>query len=304
MRKIFYLFFIFNAVRLAAQQDPQFNMYQFNQMIINPAYAGARDGISIAANVRNQWTGFDGSPRTNCLSIHGPVLKKHLGLGLTVINDQMGPRNWTALYGNFAYIARLSNKWKLSLGVNAGYSRYQFDYSKLAMKSTENLSFFSQTQSAGQLDFNSGIYLRSNTFFAGFSSTHMNNQPLFTATDSTGKAFGYTAKTHMFFTMGKSFSLSENLVFAPTIMIRAGGKGNADLNLNFFIAKKLWLGVFIRGGYGPGFLMQYYITNKLRAGYSYDTGLRDARRLGATHELMFGVDISSNKSKVISPRFL
>jgi type IX secretion system PorP/SprF family membrane protein len=304
MKKVFILSIMMNVLNVAAQQDPQFNMYQFNQMIINPAYAGARDGISVVANVRNQWTGIDGAPRTNCLSIHGPILKKHLGIGLTVINDQMGPRNWTAVYGNLAYIARITNTWKLSFGLNAGYSRYQFDFTKLTMKNNENLTFFSQTQTIGQLDLNSGIFLRNNSFFAGLSATHINNQPLYITSDSTGRTFGYLANTHMFFTMGKSFSFSENLIFAPTVMVRAGGRGTADLNLNFFLFKKVWLGVFYRGRFGPGFLMQYYITDKLRAGYSYDTGILDARRLGATHELMLGFDISGNKSKVISPRFL
>ena len=65
-----------------AQQDPQYNLYQFNQMVINPAYAGARDGISIVANVRNQWVGFDGAPKTSVISGHAPILNKNVGIGI------------------------------------------------------------------------------------------------------------------------------------------------------------------------------------------------------------------------------
>jgi hypothetical protein len=106
--------------------------------------------------------------------------------------------------------------------------------------------------------------------------------------------------------MGKSFKINDNFIFAPTIMIRSvNGKGNGDVNLNFFLAKKVWLGVFFRGGYGPGFLAQYYITNKFRVAYSFDSGMKDARRLGASHEVMLGFDFGKeNKSKVVSPRFL
>ena len=66
-----------------AQQDPQFSQYQFNQMVINPAYAGSRDALSAVVNVRQQWSGFDGAPRTQAFSLHGPLKKKRIGLGLS-----------------------------------------------------------------------------------------------------------------------------------------------------------------------------------------------------------------------------
>jgi type IX secretion system PorP/SprF family membrane protein len=295
------------SLAFKAQQDPQYNLYQFNQMVINPAYAGARDVVAVIGSVRNQWVGFDGAPQTSCLSIHGPVMNKHLGLGLTVINDQMGPRNMLGAYANVAYILKLSNKHKLSFGLNAGYNRFQFDFTKLTFKSTENNSaFLTQTQTYNKFDANSGVYFRSNTFFAGLSSTHLWNSDVYSVKDSLGReTFGYRLKTHMFFTMGKSFKISENFIFAPTLMTRSvDGQQNGDLNLNFFLFKKVWLGVFFKGGYGSGFLFQYYVTDKFRVAYSYDTGMKDRRRLGPSHEIMLGFDFSGNKSKVISPRFL
>jgi hypothetical protein len=33
-----------------AQQDAQYNLYQFNPLIINPAFAGARDVLSVACS--------------------------------------------------------------------------------------------------------------------------------------------------------------------------------------------------------------------------------------------------------------
>ncbi|MGZ3920006.1 MAG: PorP/SprF family type IX secretion system membrane protein [Bacteroidia bacterium] len=291
-----------------AQQDPQYNLYQFNQMIINPAYAGARDVLAVVASVRNQWTGFDGAPRTSCISIHAPVMNKHVGVGLTMVSDKMGPRNTTGIYGNFAYIAQLSSKFKLSFGLNAGLNRFQYDFSKLNFKTTESSSsYLNQQQVYNKLDLNGGLYLKSNSFFVGLSYTHLTGADVFAIKDSTGnKALSYRLMTHQFFTMGKSFKVNDNFIFAPTIMIRqVNGRGNGDLNLNFFLYKKLWLGVFVKGGYGPGFLMQYYITNNFRVAYSYDTGAKDARKLGASHEVMLGFDFSrGTKSKVVSPRFL
>lgn len=315
MKNYIIVFFVFAFTFVGnAQQDPQYNLYQFNQMVINPAYAGARDGLSVVASVRNQWSGFTGAPKTSCLSLHGPILNKNLGVGLTMISDAMGPRNMVGIYGNIAYILKLSNTWKLSFGINGGYNRFQFDFNKINFKTTENSTFLSQNQTYNALDLNAGLYLRSNTFFAGISSSHLQNKNLYNyeiLSDTTGGKKGsynvsYRLRTHLMFTMGKSFRLNENLIFAPTIIIRNGGsgKGTNDLNLNFFMFNKFWAGLFVKGGYGPGFLFQYYVTNKFRVAYCFDTGLKDARKLGPSHEVMIGFDFSGTKSKMLNPRFL
>lgn len=306
MKKIILLLFcIAVSVSYKAQQDPQYNLYQFNQMVINPAYAGARDGLSVVASVRNQWAGFKGAPKTNCISLHGPVLNKNIGVGLTVVNDVMGPRNMVGVYGNFAYILKLSAKWKLSLGINAGYTRFQFNFGELNFKTTESTSGLTQNQSFNALDINSGIYLRSNTFFLGMSASHIAANNLYELSTTNASNITYRLRTHTFITMGKSFQLNNNVVFAPTILFKTtDNTGLLDVNLNFFLFKKLWLGAFVRGGYGPGFLLQYYVTNKFRVAYSYDTGLNAARRLGPSHEIMIGFDFSGKQAKMISPRFL
>ena len=296
-----------------AQQDPQYNLYQFNQMVINPAYAGARDGLSVVTSVRKQWTGFDGTPQTSCLSLHGPVLNNKVGVGLTVINDAMGPRNMFGIYGNVAYILKLSSKWKLSFGLNGGYNRFQFNFNQITFKTTENSSFLLQNQTYNKFDINSGFYLRSSTFFIGISASHLYNKSIYNyeiTADTTGGKSGtynvsYRLRTHLMLNIGRSFKINEDLIFAPTLMIRAiNGKGNSDLNFNFFLYNKLWLGVFFRNTYGAGFLMQYYITNKFRVAYSFDAGGKSARRLGPSNEIMIGFDFSGTKSKMLNPRFL
>ena len=294
--------------RIQAQQDPQYNLYQFNQMIINPAYAGARDAIAVIASHRNQWAGFDGAPKTSCLSAHSPFLNRKLGAGITIVSDKMGPRSLFGFYGNAAYILKISNRFKLSFGLNAGYNRFQFDFKELTYKTTEQSINFNQIQTYNKLDINTGFYLRSNTFFVGLSATHLAASDVYHfSTDTGNKSVSYRLRTHTFITIGNSFKINENFIFAPTAMLKSGGgSATGDLNLNFFLFKKLWLGVFGRGGYGPGFLLQYYITNSFRVAYSFDSGGGERRVFGSSHEVMIGYDFagSKNKSKVVSPRFL
>jgi type IX secretion system PorP/SprF family membrane protein len=301
---------------IKSQQDAQYNLYQFNQMVINPAYAGSKDGLSSVAAVRQQWAGFDGAPRTACMSLHGPISLKNIGLGLTVVNDQMGPRNVLSIYGNVAYIIKINSKSSLSFGLNGGYNRYQFRFNKITFESTEAIpAEFASIQNKGTLDINSGLYFKADGFFAGLSATHINTPKVYNYKASAGNGkYSYQLSTHLFFTVGKSIIVNDNLVFAPTIMIKhaispVGIDMNlntgADVNLNFFLFKKIWLGAFYRNTFGPGALIQYYVLNNFRVAYSYDTGLNDARRLGASHEVMIGYDfIRKSDKKAVSPRFL
>jgi type IX secretion system PorP/SprF family membrane protein len=288
------------------QQDPQYNTYQFNQMIINPAYAGARDLLAVVATRRQQWVGINGAPVTNCLSIHGPIRKKKFGLGLTLLNDEMGPRNVVAIYGNAAYILKVSDRMKLSFGLNAGYNRYQFKFGSIGLRSGQLPTELASTQNHGALDINGGLYLRSKTFFMGFSAAHLNKPSVYTY-ESTGaqNKYSYPLKSHLYFTLCKSFTINENLVFAPSTLVKlVDGRTGADLNLNFFLYSRLWLGAFYRTGYGPGALMQFYFNNKLRAALSYDAGIQDQSKLGSSFEVMIGFDFSGKAPVAINPRLL
>ncbi len=290
-----------------AQQDPQYNLYQFNQMVINPAYAGARNAIAVIADVRSQWVGINGAPKTNCLSLHAPIANNKVGVGLTLVNDALGPRTSNGIYANAAYILKLNNRWKLSAGIGAGMLQNRFDFNKLTFKAQEINTQLYERQSFTVVDLTAGFYLRTDKFFMGLSTTHLSSPSIYkynNTINSISSSVSYKLQPHTFFTIGKSFMLSEKVVFAPSFTIRIVNSGNSDLNLNFFLFKKLWLGAFYRSNYGPGALLQYYVTNNFRVGYSYDTGTNDARRLGPSHEVMLGFDFSTNKSKIVSPRFL
>jgi type IX secretion system PorP/SprF family membrane protein len=295
------------TVSLSAQQDPQYNLYQFNPLVINPAYAGARDALQVIGAHRQQWLGFPGAPVTSCLSVHAPVFGRKLGVGLTVVNDEIGPRNVISAYGNIAYILKISEDMKLSFGVNAGYNRYQFNFTEISFKNGEAPAELYQNVTPGTLDLNSGLLLRSKSFFVAVSASHLNNPNVYTyqpAATSAGE-FTYKLRTHYFVMAGYSFILGDNAVFAPTVMFKSLGTVNsADANMNFLLYKKLWVGAFYRYNYGVGGLVQYLVTSKLKVGYSYDTGLNQSGRLGGSHEVMIGYDFLPNRTHFINPRFL
>jgi type IX secretion system PorP/SprF family membrane protein len=83
MRKLILFLTVISVTGLVkAQQDPEYNMYMFNGLYLNPAYAGSHDVISTMAIYRHQWAGFDGAPRTANLECTFSIKKRSVQLGL------------------------------------------------------------------------------------------------------------------------------------------------------------------------------------------------------------------------------
>src|SRR5690606_3886928 len=77
--------------------------------------------ISIGALYRSQWVGLEGSPNTGTFTIHSPIGKK-VGLGLSLISDEIGPVEETNVYADFSYTLELGNDNRLALGVKGGFT--------------------------------------------------------------------------------------------------------------------------------------------------------------------------------------
>ena len=103
-----------------AQQAPMYTHYMYNTLSVNPAYAGSRDALTITALHRSQWVSFKGATMTQTLTMQKKKKNEHIGLGLSASNDRIGPINNTSVFGNFAYILKVTPKSKLAFGLSAG----------------------------------------------------------------------------------------------------------------------------------------------------------------------------------------
>ena len=101
------------------QQDPQYTQYMYNMNIVNPAYAGSRGTLSLGLLGRSQWTNVNGGPKTMTFDAHAPVGKK-VGMGLSVIADEIGPAKEQNIYGDFSYTVSTSQEGRLAFGLKAG----------------------------------------------------------------------------------------------------------------------------------------------------------------------------------------
>jgi type IX secretion system PorP/SprF family membrane protein len=294
-----------------AQQDPQYSQYMFNQLVINPAYAGSKEALSSVMDLRKQWVAMPGSPQTGTISMHGQLFNS-LGIGGHLISETIGPAAWTAAYMDVAYRFRLK-RGKLSFGLSGGLVNYNINLSKLDYKDGgEPILNYSGPRNA--FDVNAGFYYYNQSFYIGGSATHLNSPNLYSGTGTVTIAnvpknvsLLFSLQSHYFLYAGKGFQLNDNLLFNPSVMVKniQGGTGSVDLNANFLLKNKVWLGISARIGYGVVALIQVYVTDKFKVGYAYDQGLNKIGIVGqSTHEIMLSYDFNVFKNKMLSPRYL
>lgn len=296
------------SITLYAQQAPMYTHYMYNTLVINPGYAGSRDALTITALHRSQWVDFKGAPTTQTLTIHTPLRNEHLGVGLSVANDKIGPTNKTAVFADFAYRMKLNKKSKLSLGLSAGANIFKADLAALQLDEQTDPVFQNSISNHVTPNFGFGAYYSRERFYAGISAPDLlqNNYSVVTSPDGTtleGKE-----QRHYYVIAGGVINLTDNLALKPTtfVKITVAAPVQADVTASFIIMKKLLVGAMFRSGDAFGGLIGYDVNEQFHIGYSYDWsyGLKTSKYNKGSHEIALRYDfIYSSKKQIHSPRY-
>jgi type IX secretion system PorP/SprF family membrane protein len=286
-----------------AQQDAQYSQYMFNPLVLNPAYAGSREAVSIVALHRSQWVGIDGAPVTNTVSINSPLKNQKLGVGLHVVTDNLGPKTTTGVLGSFAYRIKMKNG-KLGFGLRAGVYSYKFNWNEITYKDPTDIYNSSSQSQKTVSTFDYGMYYYSNTFYLGGAITHLDKD---TYTSSNGvNGVKSQLSRHFIATMGKAFRFSDVVTFKPSLVVKTvkNAPGSVDLNANFLFNSRFWLGGGIRSNNGLIFNFELNATKNLRIGYAYDYQMNKLKTVSkGSHEIFIGYDLAGARSKTLSPRY-
>lgn len=290
-----------------AQQAPMFTLYMYNTLSVNPAYAGSREALTVTALHRSQWVDFAGSPKTQTLTLHSPIINEHIGVGLAVVNDKIGPTNNTGIVASFAYRMKLTQKSKLALGLSAGANIFQANLNTLNLDQTNDPVFQNNVNNKTTPNVGFGVYYSRDRFYTGISAPSLIEKSFSEVNQAGGSTLIASEQRHYFFIAGGLIKLGHNLDFKPTTLVKvtAAAPIQADLTASFIIMEKLLLGAMFRTGDAVGGLIGYDITEQLHIGYSYDWsyGLETSKYNNGSHEIMLRYDfIFSSKKQIHSPR--
>ncbi len=288
-----------------SQQDAMFTHYAFNTLAINPAYAGSRDALTVTALHRSQWVSFPGAPMTQTLTMHTPFISKNVGLGLSVLNDRLGPTNTTSLYADFSYRIKVNKKSWLAFGLKGGLNIRKADLVETI--EANDPVFVNEEKSDYLPNFGFGLYYYTHRYYVGVSIPKLLEND-FKSNDVQGSTNLGSEKKHYFLIAGAVFNLSKNIMLKPTgfLKVTNGAPLEGDLTASFIFNNRFWVGGMYRSNDALGLLAGINITKQFSVGYSYDWSYTNTtfRYNGGSHEIMLRYDfIFSDNIKVRSPRY-
>ena len=288
-----------------AQQEVMISQYMFNGLFLNPAYAGTHDYTTSSLLHRAQWVQVDGAPRTSMLAIDAPLMNRSMGLGFSIVHDQIGVSKDLDISGHYSYHLNLGDYGRLSFGLRAGVSIYSAQISDLHYWDANDQVYQGNITNQPIGKFGFGLYWYNGTGYVGLSV------PTIYAADgkitmNTGDALDHYFTQHYYLQAGKVYPLNEVLDIKPSTVIKylPNAPVEADVNCNVLYKERIWLGVGYRTGDALVGMVEYQVTPQMRIGYAYDmTTSRLRSYTSGSHEVMLGIDFGKDLVKIKTPRY-
>lgn len=299
MKKPVIILILLIAIQMQGQQDPQYTQYMYNMSVVNPAYAGSKENLSFGLLYRNQWTGLDGAPKTATFFGHIPISDK-IGVGLSVITDEIGPVRETNTYADASYTLRLAGENRLAFGIKAGATFHDLGLGGVDLIDP-NDPFFRDVSGVTP-NVGAGVFYYTDKYYLAFSVPNILSS---VKLDAEGTEYG-TETSHYFLTGGYVFQVSENTKLKPSFLVKSAFSAptSFDVNLNALFFEKLELGASYRLDDSYSGLINFAITPNIKVGYAYDNVTSDIKRFApASHEFMILFDLNFAKKISRSPRY-
>jgi len=298
----FILICFFITVCATAQQEPQYTQYMYNTMSVNPAYAGSTGATEAALLYRSQWVGISGAPQTQSFSIHSPLRNEKVGLGLSIVNDKIGPSDELYFDGNFSYSIPLGYEKRLAFGLKAGARMLNIDWSKGRYYDNDDVLLNQNINNQIKLAVGAGIYYYTDKWYVGLSIPSFIQNTYY---DDVQESIDYD-RLHYYLMGGYVFDLNPNLKFKPAFLVKAvsGAPITADVSANFMIQEKFVIGGAYRTDDSVSILAGFQVAPSFFLGYSFDYTVSQLNKYNdGTHEIILRYQFVQKQSKIKSPRF-
>ncbi len=302
-RLIIFPVFILLSLITVAQQDPLFSQYTFNKLLVNPAYAGSRDGLNITMVNRAQWVNIDGAPNTLTLSAHTAGKKDRVGMGFYLNRDVLGPTVNNSFMATYSYKIP-TIKGFFAFGLQGGVNYFDFDYSQMNLRDEDYLYDPSNIRRVSP-DLNFGMYYQTNTFFAGLSSKHLLENDYGFVFEDNKTSFTRLIR-HFYFMTGTVWELSENIRLRPSTLVKfaSGAPLQIDINASFLLKNSMMIGASFRTEKAMSFMAELALTDEIRLGYSYDIYFNELQLYNyGSHEIRLTFDINIFEPRMVTPRY-
>ncbi|MCC7301253.1 MAG: PorP/SprF family type IX secretion system membrane protein [Bacteroidia bacterium] len=294
-----------------SQQDQQFSQFMHNKLSFNPGYAGTNGALCAVAMYRMQWMGFDGAPKSLLFSLDAPSRALHGGLGLTVIQDQLGNDKSLFARGAYSFHQPIGSVGVLGIGIGVGMIQKTLIYNWLPPDGQSSIqpdaSIPDAKESSITYDLDFGLYYTTPKLYVGLASTHLPEQ------DVTKNQMNFGVARHYFVLAGYTFDITGDIQLIPNVLVKSDAKSTIfDLNVTGMYQKMVWLGASYRMTDAIAAMLGYQKEmgkSAFKAGVAYDFTTSDIKNhSNGTPEIVVGYCykmVPKQKTQShINPRFL
>ncbi|MGY8916702.1 MAG: PorP/SprF family type IX secretion system membrane protein [Flavobacteriales bacterium] len=302
------LFIVFAIKPSYAQQEYLASQYNFNSLMLNPAYAGAHTYLQSSSMYRSQWK-VNGAPTSQVVCVDGTFKKAPIGIGFIMTSDRIGIVSEKTYSADLSYGFRTSLG-RLSFGLRAGYVDYSARLSDLEYWDEDDPVYNTGNIQEGFLTLGFGAFMSatSGRWYAGLSS------PSYYAKDEVLRPSKEVRfyKRHYYLYGGGVKSTSIGLDIKPSFLVRymEDSPPLLDLNIHALFMEKgpggiqVWLGAGYRTSATYLASLEVILPLNLRLGYSYDFAGKGLNTyLGATHEIQIGFNFGGRTPTIQNPRY-
>ena len=258
----------------SAQQTPEYTFWRQNMSLINPAYVGSTEKTEInIISYKDQFSGVHDGPVTQSLAAQGSFSDK-VGIGLEFVSDRVFIQKETNVFVNFSYKLSFGEGKDLFLGLKAGGSFFNVDFTRLQTQDQINQGEVSKFNP----NFGLGAYYKADKYFVSLSAPRILQAERYEEI-AGGVAQEATDATLVMFGGGYYYDLNENIQIIPALMTRyvEGAPFGLDFNVSARFYKKFELGGGYRLNDSMSVMASFEVAEMLDLGFAYDFATSDIK---------------------------
>jgi type IX secretion system PorP/SprF family membrane protein len=283
-----------------AQQLEGTNLYEFNKLKLNPAFAGESGCGDVRIGHLGQLSRLKGAPEVSYVNGSFEVAK-NMSLGGKVTLDRLGSLSHFNIQGIYAYKLNFGEEHNLRLGIGAGINQYSFDFTGSTIQTAGDPSLIDARAKGISFYSEAGLVYTLKNFQLSFSvpnlmETNSNLAP------TTGIV---TNRRHMVGYMGYRFGKLNKVSVTPSVLYKNGSAGQHQFEGNLLLNIKNIVQIGAGYRHEAGLLGRFgiNINDKVQVAYAYEFATTDLAKVSSgSHEFLIGLKIcGKNKMTPVIP---
>lgn len=284
-------------VLVAQGQDiPLFSQKLTNSFIYNPSFAGLGMG-SLTFSRRTNYSGVQGAPVNNFLSLHAPFANHRFGVGMNVFQEDVNILKNTYASAAFAYHISFDKYSKLSFGISGEYNSLRVNGEVNFREITNDPVLISLSQGKNnKTDFSFGTSYANQYVKLGLAVNRLGTAWL--KPDSAKLLSQYYSA----FAQGTIRLRGDQDLLEPYVAFRKFSETNNTWDAGVFYTynNKIVGGAAARKGGVFNFTVAYHLSKYVMVGYSREMYLKNGMGgfVGSSNEITLRFDFNNQQAKV------